>query len=383
MDAARIRQVERRLVTGLFVLGLALPLPGTLAGRHETVSVAEQRALAAAPSLPASMEGWLGLPRATSAWFDDHFGGRELLVRLHRRLARVARPGVLAAAPVLEGRDGWLYFSGDHSLEDHQGLLPLTQEQLAGWGTSLAAKQRHLAARGIAYLFVITPSKHSIHPEFLPDWLAGRRGETRADQLVRYLANRGDVPVLDLRAGLLLHKGAEPLYRRHDTHWNIRGADLGRRLIIEALAGTAPALALATPAFGPWQEKEVAGGDLLRMLGREELVEVVPRLQVDRSHCRMNVTARGTGGTGETGAGATLIDECDNDGPDALVFRDSFMIALRPLLSPHFHRSVYVWQRPDPCLVQRLADRYAPDAVIEQTTERFLVLPPPACAAGD
>ncbi|MEI9865253.1 MAG: hypothetical protein WDN00_12025 [Limisphaerales bacterium] len=39
-----------------------------------------------------------------------------------------------------------------------------------------------LAKRGIAYLFVVAPDKHSIYPEELPGWAVKVRPQTKLDQ---------------------------------------------------------------------------------------------------------------------------------------------------------------------------------------------------------
>lgn len=378
MAAHSTASIEDRVVTGLFLIAIMLPLAGTVAGGRATVSVAEQRLLAPPPSLPHSAGAWRELPGTVSAWFDDHFGGREFLVRANQRLIARVRHGALSRAPVIQGRDGWLYFSGDRTLEDFQGRLPFTAAELTEWTRALEDKQRRLAERGIPWLFVIVPNKQTVYPEYLPDWLAAARGASRAEQLVDHLSRHATLPVLDLAPGLLQYKESGLLYRRHDTHWNARGADAARHLLSDALARIAPGVALADPGPASWRERVVHGGDLARMLGRTDLQEVVPRPRAGPARCRSRIIK---GDARAPGAGSVIIDTCAHDGPVALVFRDSFLIALRPLLTPLFQRTVYVWERPDACLLERLVREHRPDVVIEQTTERFLVLPPPVCPA--
>ncbi len=372
MNTATILRAEQLARVGIFTLVMIVPLLGTLVGSRESVSTAEQRPLAGTPVLPDTLAAWRRLPGEVSAWFDDHFGLREQLIRLNQYLVQAIRLGALSSIPVLEGQGGWLYFTGDRSLEDFQGRLSFSDAGLSAWANALQQRHDWLAARNIPYFFIIVPNKQSIYPEFLPAWLSDQRGETRADQLVQYLGKHTSVPVLDLRPGLLLNKSGTPLYRRYDTHWNMRGADVARRLIIESIFVIDPGLVMGTPAGGTWHEQEVAGGDLARMLGRNDLSELVPRWSTE-SNCSRNLLKHGP--TGIT-AGKPIVDQCMQTGLDVLIFRDSFMNALRPLLTPHFHRTVYVWKRPDLCLLMQMAAAHAPDLVIEQTTERFLILPP-------
>lgn len=378
MDRQRQEYVVRSAVTALFLVAIALPLPLTLILPAETVSLAEQRFLAPPPSWPDTPAGMRHLPAAVSGWIDDHFALREELVQLNQFVLRAAQAGILSSAPVLEGEDGWLYFAGDRALEDFQGRMPFTRAELDAWTDLLVQKQHWLEARGIPYLFVIAPNKQSIYPEHLPGWLAGLRGETRAEQLARHLVEHTDLPMLDLRPGLLSHKGTALLYRRLDSHWNMRGADIARSLMLQEITARYPELSVAPAPGGRWRDREASGGDLARAIGRGELTETVPRWWPVHRRCRLNLSQAGQK---EIGGGAPLVDECDQPAADALVFRDSFMIALRPLLTPHFRRSVYVWERPDPCMLERLVQEYRPGIVIEQMVERKLVLPPPACPA--
>jgi hypothetical protein len=363
-----LSRVEALARSGLFLLVLAAPLLGTVGSPTATRSTTEQRALAAAPALPRSAAGWRALSAALSAWFDDHFGLREPLIRLNRGLVQALGMGTPASIPVMEGADGWLYFTGDGSTDDFRGRRRLSDRELAAWAAELTRRQRWLAERGIAYLFVIVPNKQSVYPEFLPDWLQAQRGESRADQLVRHLAAHTGAPVLDLRPALLLEKGAAPLYRKTDSHWNARGADVALHHIRTALALTAHLTLPAWEALA-WESDVGAGGDLARMLGRAGAIETLPVRRSAAPRCRMNVlgTARA-----DITRGAALVDECPAGALPALVFRDSFMNRLRPMLSPAFRRTVYLWQQPDGCEFEQAVLRHRPQVVIEQRVERFL-----------
>src|SRR5690606_8627964 len=50
-----------------------------------------------------------------------------------------------------------------------------------------------------------------------------------------------------------------------------------------------------------------------------------------------------------------------------LVFRDSFFSALRPYVSQHFHKVVYVWSGYE----QKIVEMVEPDIVLEANVERY------------
>ncbi len=63
----------------------------------------------------------------------------------------------------------------------------------------------------------------------------------------------------------------------------------------------------------------------------------------------------------------------DPSQPRAVVFRDSFAIALVPFLSEHFRRVAYVWHKP---FSRRAVEAERPDVVLEVRCERFLIYDP-------
>ena len=48
--------------------------------------------------------------------------------------------------------------------------------------------QDWLAAHGIRYVFVLTPDKHQIYPEYIPASIHRLHEQTRSDQLIEYCA---------------------------------------------------------------------------------------------------------------------------------------------------------------------------------------------------
>ena len=143
---------------------------------------------------------------------------------------------------------------------------------LADWGDKIRDIQDYAASHGKAFLYLITPSKAAIYPEYLPDRPCASRLRGTATKLPAYervLDERG-VHYLDgsrLLAGERERHAIE-LFPRGGTHWNALGAGLAAREVAAILKRQRPLLDL-TKISTQWTESRVPQGtdrDLLNML---------------------------------------------------------------------------------------------------------------------
>jgi alginate O-acetyltransferase complex protein AlgJ len=283
---------------------------------------------------------------------------------------------VLRVSPsptVVRGKDGWLFYADDGALDDHLNVVPLSDADLRRWTTTLQHTQDWLAARGIAYLFVIAPDKHAVYPEFLPDGLQRRPGPSRADQVVAHLRTHSTVQVLDLRPALLDAKRDARIYHRTDSHWNDLGALVASQQILgrlhELTGGRLPSLAPAPASAFDRRDGRAPGKDLARMLGLETwLSEDDPRLRAHDARARVvDPPDRQAGDDPGYDIGRIATEVAQPDLPRAVVYRDSFGSALVPFLSEHFSRALYLWEYDvDP----RTIDHERPQVVIHEWASR-------------
>jgi len=366
-----------RLLVAAFVLTIGVPLVGTIAGAGTEANREENRAAAPWPGAPRDLATLAAWPEAFTRYFADHFAYRERLVRWQARI----RVGWLSSSPtpdVLLGRNGWLFYGTDGAVEDYTAARPFSETDLEEWRATLEDTRDWLAARGIAYVFVVAPDKHWIYGDEMPPDINGRPGQARVDHLVAHLRARSTVRVVDVREALLQARHDARLYHRTDTHWNDLGAFVAYDQVMRAID---PRLGLRPRTRDQFELKAVRrpGLDLARMLGlggvlEEEDLQLEPR-----------------GGSGfrvlePTPINTSFMDprivtEGPAGAPRALIFRDSFGSAMVPFLSEHFSRAVYAWQNNfDPKLV--LDER--PAVVIQEWVSRHLYTQTPydAVAAG-
>ncbi len=378
-----LKTIANGILVLLFLIGTALPILVNFSGWKDAAQLQEKRRLAAEPKWSWSPEALTEYPHQIDAYYADHFGLRSQLIRWHS-IALLEGLGISPQSDVLAGRDGWLYLRNYKTIDDYRGLCPFAQAELEAWKRCLEERQQWLAARGIAYLFVLAPNKHSIYPEFLPGNLKRVRPQCRADQFFEYLLAHSTVPLLDLRAPLLQAKSRERLYHLTDTHWNGRGAFVAYQQLLGALARWFPSVQpLPRSAFSDVNGQKGAG-DLADMVGlsdrlQEEWLGLSPL--IPRQAQRRPVSIQTPPDTAQWRRPFAM--ECRGGGPRAVMFCDSFALSLWPLLSEHFQRIAYLWQYNfDPDAIER----EHPQVVIEELVERMFIEPtlasnPPSLSA--
>jgi alginate O-acetyltransferase complex protein AlgJ len=161
------------LIIGAFLYMIYAPLIMTDFSTQTVWSSTEKRRLAELPTLELKPGSLATLPSRFEAYFNDHFGYRNLFIRRYNRIMKK----YFAKSPVpdvLIGKNNWLFFTESNLIDDFVGADPFTQAELETWRSNLEHKRDWLAKHGIRYLFVVAPNKQTIYPEYLPDYLAER-----------------------------------------------------------------------------------------------------------------------------------------------------------------------------------------------------------------
>lgn len=382
---SKIDDVRNLVLSVAFLVGISLPLLDSLLHIDPSPPLSEQRRLAEPPTLEPSLASLEAFPRGFDAYHDDRFAFRGILVRWFNA-TKVLGLGVAAGVPVrsrhgervggskvLPGRDGWFFYTEQEAVVDRRGAHPFTSKQLEQWRITLEQIRDWLRERGIPYLVVIAPNKHTIYGEYLPASVKLTGRPTRHDQLVEHLRQTSDIELVDLRFDLLAAKGETPLYSRLDSHWNDLGVLVGYRSIVNRLRALVPSV---TPALGREDfvlktevqtDRELAKLMGLADLFSEEVLLMEPRVPRQAVRCRSLVR-------GENNAESFVTERSDAELPTAVIFRDSFFAALQPFLSEHFSRVAYYAQQTfDPAIIRF----EQPDVVIHELVERKLNLRPP------
>lgn len=303
---------------------------------------------------------------AAKKYFLERYGLKDTFIRLHSLLqVKVFKTTHVSMAVV--GKKGWLFYSGEQTLQYHQGQQPLTPASVQRWVDVLHQRRAWHEQRKMRYLYLVGPNTHTIYPEFVP----AIAGHTRLDQLAEAKASGApNLPFCDVRPVLRAHKDRVPLYFKTDTHWGPAAGFLAAQVMAKQL-GLPP---LEGPLY-PLRLHEVGGGDLSRMLGLQQDftdVEAWPAVRPKPLYYEggapfvpqlTNVAIRDR----------VVLENPSGQGT-ALVFRDSYGEALMPWISGMFRKTVWIWTYQ---FSEQTVLKEKPDVVIEVLVERVLMSIPP------
>lgn len=310
----------------------------------------------------------LSLPHLESS-FNENFGLRRTLIRADNRL-RLAIFGESPVRGVVLGRAPWLFYADEWAMEDFENRLPYSEADLEDIRRILEERREWLAARGIRFLVVVAPNKHTVYGEDLPERYAKARPDSRLDQAAAHLAEHSDVEFLDLRSALGEAKAAGRVYDHTDTHWNDAGGFAGSQAILARLGSMLPGVEGLSPDDYALVEETGPGGDLARLLSLPDVYREKRLVLKKRTPPLAKPGTRDYQDPATIPERAMVVRETGNrNAPRALVFRDSFAWKLIPFLSEKLESAVYVW---DHRFFPEIVAREKPDVVILECVERYL-----------
>lgn len=334
-----------------------------MAFRHAEISRAENRTLAQLPAWPRTLAQWEAYPQQFDAYFNDNFGLRRPLLRLNSSFTTVML-GRLPSDKVIFGKDQWLFYAGEESLELYRNERPLSAIQLDDAREALARRVRRATELKARYVFFLVPDKHTIYPEKMPSLMTRRDRPSQFDQLMT-TARAAGLPVVDVRPALLRGKAEGLVYYKDDTHWTHWGAYLGYRAVMQAVPlPDLPVLQLGYEQFSV--ATEFAGG----LAGMANLPWVERTVTSDPSADRCAVTQAPLQQV-ETNI-VIVRSRCGNARGKVVYVGDSFTEQIMKYLAQSFGEVVFVMRSgftPFSHVGPYIA-REAPDLVIEQLVER-------------
>lgn len=286
-------------------------------------------------------------------WLTDKLSFRKKIIQLrtamNHRLGRTLDPGFMVM-----GSDGWYYLGNDHAqtIDQYRGLKPMTALQKQELLDDFSRFGHFMDSIGIPYVISFAPDKQSIYPEFLPEYLKKKHGESVFEQLFRDTAG---FRLIDLKPTLLASKSISsvPLYFKVDSHWNMHGAYMAYRKIMETVTRSTgiQAIELRATDFSDTTE-EIPGlpeSSLTQFSrDREKVGSLVPHSDADpvevhslegslvRIEPKFSPTARFDDMMSRN------ITRNANGKGKVLVLGDSFTYELSRYFSATFHESMYV-----------------------------------------
>jgi hypothetical protein len=373
----RIQTAQRCLLAGLFVAALWLPMADMVLGLAPQHALMEKRPLATWPAFTLRLDRIGHMLRQVPPCLRDRFGFRSMLIHWCN-VVKIRWMGVSSSPDVILGKNGWLFYAGDNSVDDYRCAKPFTPAELERWRQLLERREEWLRRRGIRYLIVFPPNSYTIYPEYAPDWMTRLHPESRLDQLVGYLRANSRLEVLDVRPALMEAKRQGRLFLQTDTHWNDLGVFIAYGQIMERLHAWFPELAARSIAEFNVSFASLSHGDLATLLDAQDRYREEYPLFVSRRPARAKRQVLQAAGTVRNPyLESVAVSTVDDPGlPRAVMVHDSFGIGLMPFLSEHFQRLLYVHRTEKHYFPAQIIAQEKPDVVIEEEVERTLMAMP-------
>ncbi len=263
-----------------------------------------------------------------------------------------------AASPVLVGKDGWLFYTGDDTLKDYNGTDLLSMAQLEKLKNHLEVFSSELAMQGCEFVVFIAPNKEQIYAEYMPDSYGQPASYTRAQQVYDYLTYSGFrvvYPIEEFREVVAAHPEYS-FYYMQDTHWNSLGAYIGARALLAELGIEWPAIEELSI-----EPNLITSGDLASMLGTNAF-NIDYNLSGYTDHPLLMADFSSSSVTRFWNAGA--------DERKLMVVGDSFSNALSGYLASAFNEVVVSHDRTR--YKPSLLTNEQPDIYVYEIVERYL-----------
>lgn len=358
-----IQEKHLLILWHIFFLGIILLIPACClaAGEPSENANMENRALSEKPQL--TLSALETFPENYEAYYNDHFPLRGEMIRLNSQLDYyLFRES--SSSDVIVGKDGWLFFQGEekNSLFQYKGLHPYSEEQLRQIADNLTAAQQYLDRQGITFILFIAPNKERVYADNMPGYILRDETADNAGQLVAYLRENSDIPVV--WCGDALEKAREEnpeiyFYYRLDTHWNHAGAYIGAKALLEELDIELPPLSECTLSANT-----LSNYDLAKFLYlHEELADT----EVDYS-----LSGWPTGNLSIEKEDFYTEYIYHNSGADPrrlFVSRDSFAANMAHYLAAQFNESYMSYHS---YFSKELLEQQQPDIFVYETVERYL-----------
>ncbi len=353
----------------LFCASIFIPFLVGIWENDQAISKLEKRKLAQLPEFPKTIADINKFPQLFDKYYADHFGLRYLFTEYYKLVKYNISDS--PSRDVTIGKNGWLFLGstkrsynryGD-PIGDFRNINLFSQPELIRFAKYMVNINNWLNEKGIKYIFVIAPNKHTIYFDQLPDYIFKVNEKSATDQLTEHLAKYTNISVVDLRKPLLKEKEKHQIYFKNDTHWNDYAVNVAQYEIMLEIEKLFPGK--IEPELQELKIKIKKGGDLSSFIEMKNSQEPFP-YPVFKNTCNLSKYPK------NANALITHTVTCKNQKLNAIIFRDSFFNALEYYFVRKFKRSTYVWGKLNyPSLIKYI-ELEQPDIVIEEIVERWL-----------
>ncbi len=292
-------------------------------------------------------------PESYENYFNDHLPFKNQIRKVKSSIYYNVL-GISTTPRVIIGDDGWMFYTGELSMQDFRKIEKCTEEDEAQLTKSLQEVKKELFNKNIEYYVMIPPNKETIYSDRLVSKVNRvEENDSRIDDLVKYIRSNSDIEVIYPKDELLKSRTNSETYYKYDTHWNNYGSFVGINEMMKTIDSN-----YKVPEYKI--ETEEHAGDLAKM-------NLMPK--------KMNVEPKITGFYDDVKYECTTIgkyDICNSDKPvydkTMLFVGDSFRVVSMQYLAKLYKTSIFVHRSE---YEVDLISKYNPDIVVYQAVERL------------
>lgn len=290
-------------------------------------------------------------------YFQQNFAFRSNFVTTNARI--LSGIGVSADDGVIDGTDGWLYYSD--SLDDYLKQNLLSDRAIYNIAHTMAMTQEYVETQGVRFLYVPVPNKNTLYGEQMPYYYGYKADEDEVGNLQRLYVLLEEEGINAVNLLKKFEQQEKVLYHRTDSHWTNEGAALAAGEILEAVGREH-----YDYEQEPYEIRNDFVGDLEEMLYPADL----------RSEEEVYY-AKEANFTYDEEVSSNFYPKIDTTNPEAdgslVMYRDSFGNALLPFIAENFGKAYFsravpyylsdiIVHQADTLIIER-AERFLPDTV--------------------
>lgn len=337
----------------------------------------ENRALTQFPDFPKGFGEFKEWPRKLETYLNDNIPFRTIMMKTYNTV--VYHCGISPSEKVVLGKDDWIFGNSVKVMDQHIGRSILNPKSVKNFCEVIEQSSLFFENRNIPFYFFLAPNKHTIYPEYLPDYANNRLKVRRNfDNVMSYLNSKTDVKVIDVRHRLFKVKPRLPfLYYKTDTHWNNWGAYSAYLEVMDEIKRRETKRSLTKSRVISWDQIETRETDKqtdfaknLGLWGKKKEKTQMPVIKERSQEKSVLLGKKGAFLAKET----RVITTKNKNGPVLLLIRDSFSSAMTPFYEYSFskiivtHHNYGNWD-------SIVLEHGKPDIVIFQIVERYLSVP--------
>ncbi len=355
---------HNHIIILFFAIGISLPILWMNAFPIEQNVFTEKRILKPKPAFD-----FMHINRFFNnytAYFEDNLGFKKTLSTLNSyykfKLFRTSsKPD-----RVIVGKDSWLFSTEPEIAGDYQNLTSYAPSDLIKLKENIEEIENCYKQKNIKFAMIILPTKSSIYPEYLPDFVKRKSKPTKLSQLSQYMKHYPEITFIDMTDSFIKEKKSTELFYQHDIHINYAGGFLAYQTLINTLRKKDSVIEPMKRSYYYKRLVHIPNADLSNILSLDYKLlndEWYLDKGAHKTFRKVEPSAYETVPIQQK----TVKTEIKNSKlPKAVIYRDSFFNLMMPYFSENFRECIYLWSYE---MSQEIIDKEKPDFVILEMTE--------------